>query len=152
MLNDARFVLVVAVLRYDESVFDNPELPASNDHDFEWEPIKIEPELAEQQQQQEQLTPPLEKDPSEKMDINPPSAKIRKRAVSPTPSSTPSTPSTDSGRRSSRQRNPHVKDEEEQGQQQSKMDKRKSIKEASRASTRSVPATDSIGTRLRGQK
>lgn len=135
--------------RYDESVFDNPELPASNDHDFEWEPIKIEAEQVEQEQQ----APPLDKDLSEKMDINPPSTKTRKRAVSPTPSSTPSTPSTDSGRRSSRQRNPHVKDEEEQGQsQQSKADKRKSIKEVSRASPRSVPATDSIGTRLRGQK
>jgi hypothetical protein len=111
--------------------------------------MKIEAE----QEQQEQRTPPLEKDLSEKMDINPPSAKARKRAVSPTPSSTPSTPSTDSGRRSSRQRQPHVKDEEEQAQpQQSKVDKRKSIKEVSRASPRSVPATDSIGTRLRGQK
>jgi hypothetical protein len=28
--------------RYDESVFDNPELPESNDQDFQWDPIPVE--------------------------------------------------------------------------------------------------------------
>jgi len=128
--------------RYDESVFDNPELPESNDHDFEWNPINIE-----QNQQQE-----LEKDLSNKLETTPstPLTKTRKRPTSPSSL----TPNSDTGRRSGRQKNnTHTKDDEEQQQQQqTKSDKRKSIKDTSRISTRSLPNNDSIGTRLRGQK
>ncbi|UJR37953.1 hypothetical protein I4U23_030637 [Adineta vaga] len=132
---------------YDESVFDNPELPESNDHDFEWHPIKNNQEEEPQLQYNE-------KDLSNKSETiatlptaSPVVAKTRKRPSSPTPS----TPNSDTGRRSGRQKlNPHPKDEDEQ--QQSKIEKRKSTKDSSRISTRSIPTNDSIGTRLRGQK
>lgn len=124
--------------RYDESVFDNPELPESNDHDFEWQPVKIE-----SQQQVE-----LEKDSSNKLEGTPSSVtKTRKRPTSPSSL----TPNNDNGRRSGRQKtNPSTKEEEDQ--QQTKIEKRKSVKDSPRISTRSVPNHDSIGTRLRGQK
>jgi hypothetical protein len=123
-------------------------LPESNDHDFEWqpiktEPIKIEPSLLQQPQ------PELEKDLSIKFETAPsPVTKARKRPTSPSSL----TPNNDTGRRSGRQKpNPQTKDDEDQ--QQAKADKRKSTKDSSRVSTRSVPNTnDSIGTRLRGQK
>ncbi len=123
--------------RYDESVFDNPELPESNDHDFEWNPINIEQ--------------PFDKDLSNKLETTPPPSVVTKTRKRPTsPSSL--TPNSDTGRRSGRQKNnTHTKDDEEQ-QQQTKSDKRKSIKDTSRISTRSLPNNDSIGTRLRGQK
>ncbi|CAF2846675.1 unnamed protein product [Rotaria sp. Silwood2] len=126
---------------YDESVFDNPELPESNDHDFQWNPINIE-------QQQ------IEKDLSNKLETTPttpqPSTKTRKRPASPSSIIT----NNDINRRSSRQKNnTQTKDEEQQQQQQQiKVEKRKSIKDSSRISTRSIPNNDSIGTRLRGQK
>jgi hypothetical protein len=128
--------------RYDESVFDNPELPESNDHDFEWNPINIE-------QNQQQQPQELEKDLSNKLETTPPTpvTKTRKRPTSPSSL----TPNNDNGRRSGRQKNnTHTKDDEEQ--QQIKSDKRKSVKDSSRISTRSLPNNDSIGTRLRGQK
>ena len=134
--------------RYDESVFDNPELPESNDQDFEWQPIKIEPLLQQQQPPQQEL----EKDYSTKAEPAPsPVPKTRKRP--PSPSSL--TPNNDTGRRSGRQKlNPPAKDDDDQ--QQIKAEKRKSAKDTSRVSTRSVPNNpnthDSIGTRLRGQK
>ncbi len=120
--------------RYDESVFDNPELPESNDHDFEWNPINIDQQ-------------PSEKDISNKLENTPTSiTKARKRP--PSPSSL--TPNNDNGRRSGRQKsNIPTKDDEEQ---QAKLDKRKSLKDSARISTRSLPNNDSIGTRLRGQK
>ncbi len=123
--------------RYDESVFDNPELPESNDHDFEWNPSNID---------QEQ--PESEKDLSNKLETTPPPVtKTRKRPTSPASL----TPSNDAGRRSGRQKlNPQTKDDDEP--QQTKVDKRKSIKDSPRISTRSVPNNNSIGTRLRGQK
>jgi len=75
--------------------------------------------------------------------------KTRKRPTSPVSL----TPSTENGRRSSRQKlNPQSKDDEEQIPTQNKSEKRKSVKDSSRISTRSVPNNDSIGTRLRGQK
>ncbi|CAF0725764.1 unnamed protein product [Rotaria sordida] len=131
---------------YDESVFDNPELPESNDHDFQWNPGDIE-----QQQQQQQS----EKDSSNKLETTPipttPQSltKTRKRPTSPSSITT----NNDINRRSSRQKNnTQTKDEEQQQQQQTKVEKRKSIKDSSRISTRSIPNNDSIGTRLRGQK
>jgi len=125
--------------RYDESVFDNPELPESNDHDFEWNPINIE-------QQQ------TDKDLSNKLETTPPPSVVTKTRKRPTsPSSL--TPNNDSGRRSGRQKNTtQTKDDEEEQQQQIKVDKRKSVKDSPRISTRSVPNNNSIGTRLRGQK
>lgn len=73
--------------------------------------------------------------------------KSRKRP--PSPSS--GTSNGDTGRRSGRSK-PNVQPKDDDEQQQSKADKRKSTKDVSRISTRSIPATDSIGTRLRGQK
>lgn len=128
--------------RYDESVFDNPELPESNDHDFEWQPISVDSPQPLQQQQQPQAE--VDKDGGNKVDSTPTSVtKTRKRPTSPTSAS-------DTGRRSGRQKiNSSGKDEEDQ---QTKVDKRKSTKDSSRISTRSGPQNDSIGTRLRGQK
>jgi hypothetical protein len=75
--------------------------------------------------------------------------KTRKRPSSPLSL----TPNNDNGRRSGRQKiNPQSKDDEDQSQQQMKIEKRKSMKDSPRISTRSVPTNDSIGTRLRGQK
>ena len=127
------------MIRYDESVFDNPELPESNDHDFEWQPISIESPQPQQQSD-------LEKDVSNKLESTPSSVtKSRKRPTSPSTL----TPNNDTGRRSGRQKiNPLNKDEDEQ----LKVEKRKSTKDSSRISTRSGPNNDSIGTRLRGQK
>ena len=129
------------MIRYDESVFDNPELPESNDHDFEWQPISIESPQPQQQSD-------FEKDVSNKLESTPSSVtKSRKRPTSPSTL----TPNNDTGRRSGRQKiNPLNKDEDEQ--QQLKVEKRKSTKDSSRISTRSGPNNDSIGTRLRGQK
>ena len=150
--------------RYDESVFDNPELPSTNDHDFEWEPIKIDPPAATptvvpiSTPSAPPSEPSSEKDSSEKIETTPVVTKTRKRASSPSSNNTtPSTPNTESGRRSSRQRNPLIKEDDDQSvqaspQPASKTDKRKSVKEPSRTSTRASANQDSIGTRLRTQK
>ncbi|CAF4850304.1 unnamed protein product, partial [Rotaria socialis] len=73
---------------YDESVFDNPELPESQDHDFEWNPIKVEQHL--------------ENDLPNKIEPTTPQSvtKTRKRPTSPSSTTTNS----DIGRRSSRQK------------------------------------------------
>ncbi|CAF1580668.1 unnamed protein product [Adineta ricciae] len=131
---------------YDESVFDNPELPESNDHDFEWHPAQTEQENEAQQQVEKDLS-----NKSEPTAIAPaPSPAVTKSRKRP-PSPSSGTSNGDSGRRSGRSK-PNTQPKDDDEQQQSKADKRKSTKDASRISTRSIPATDSIGTRLRGQK
>ena len=110
-------------------------MPERNDHDFIWSPVNIE----EQQQSGGDLS-------NEFQTTSLPLSKTRKR---PTLSSSIAT-NNELGRRSSRQKNnTQTKDEE---QPPLKNDKRKSIKESSRISTRALPNSDSIGTRLRGQK
>ncbi|CAF3238970.1 unnamed protein product [Rotaria socialis] len=126
------------LILYDESVFDNPELPESQDHDFEWNPIKVEQHL--------------ENDLPNKIEPTTPQSvtKTRKRPTSPSSTTTNS----DIGRRSSRQKTSIQIKEEEQPPTtpQPKIEKRKSVKDSPRISTRSIPNNDSIGTRLRGQK
>ncbi|CAF1083300.1 unnamed protein product [Rotaria sp. Silwood1] len=129
---------------YDESVFDNPELPESNDHDFQWNPINID-----QQQTEKDLSNKLETTPPPTTITTTPqsSTKTRKHPTSPSSITT----NNDINRRSSRQKN-NIQTKDEEQQQQIKVEKRKSIKDSSRISTRSIPNNDSIGTRLRGQK
>ncbi|CAF0870945.1 unnamed protein product [Adineta steineri] len=139
---------------YDESVFDNPELPESNDHDFKWIPINVKQEQQTEKDLSNKIEPTSSPSPPPQPST-PIVTKTRKRPMSPTSL----TPNSDTGRRSGRQKlNPQIKEEEveqspsQQQQQQSKTDKRKSVKDTSRISTRSIPTSDSIGTRLRGQK
>lgn len=143
--------------RYDESVFDNPELPESNDHDFEWNPVGVEqqpqPQSQPLQQQQPQQQQPQQQQPEKDLTNKSepttpqPAPKTRKRPASPTSNST----NNDVSRRSSRQKaNTQTKDEDQTPQP--KVEKRKSVKDSPRISTRSIPNNDSIGTRLRGQK
>lgn len=130
---------------YDESVFDNPELPESNDHDFEWDPIHIEEQPVEKELIEKMETAPTPPPPP----TTPTITKTRKRATSP---SSVTTPNSDTGRRSSRQqRNIQTKDDDD-SQPSIKIEKRKSLKDSPRPSTRLVTSNDSIGTRLRGQK
>ena len=109
-------------------------MPEPRDHDFIWNPVHIE-----EQQSGKDL-------PNKVQTTSLSLSKTRKRPT--LPSSIPTNHET--GRRSSRQKNnTQTKDEE---QPPLKNDKRKSIKESPRISTRALPNSDSIGTRLRGQK